>query len=238
MKKLIPLLTIIFLLSCPTTAFLACSGCCGLSAETEEIKAIFGHGKDLAMLDGIIPDIKRQLKTIDGGILMMPKVYPQLKTVQARIIDIISKMSEWRPLKTSEQQEKIATSIKRIIEPLKEFLNLIQTFSSVIDPLITGSLVVLAQDRAWLDHIETLEDSILWKAFTANTNGQDKKDVVTFLTENVTTIDDFKKLSKELITLFEDLLASLSPETVAKGQERLAELIAANKKAAPKTATK
>jgi hypothetical protein len=239
MKKLIPLLTIIFLLSCPTTAFLACSGCSGcsgLSPETEELKAVFGHGKDLATLDGIVPEMNRALDTIDQGIGSIPTVYVKIKIVQAHIVNITKKMGEWRPLKISEQEEKIATSIKDIIKPLEQFLNLIQTFSFVIKPLMTGSLVVFAQDRAWLDHIETLEDSILWNAFTADSDIQNKKDVVTFLTENVTKIDDFKILLKELVTLFGDLLASLSDETIAKGLEAQAKLQA--QKTAPKPATK
>jgi len=255
MKKrmsLLTILTIIFLLSCPTNAFfIGCAGCSGLSPETEEIKAIFGQGKNLIMLAEqkkpaagtaaqpvaqalFVPKMREALETIDQGIAGIPTVYVKIKMVQLRIINITKTISEWRSLKISEQQEKIATSIKEIIEPLEQFLNLIQTFSFVIRPLITGSLLVLAQDRAWLDHIETLDDSLVWKAFTANTDGHDKKDVVTFLTENVKNPDDLKKVLKELVTLFEDLLASLSPETIAKGAKSLADLRAKN--AAPKTA--
>jgi len=259
MKKFIPLLTIIFLLSCPTTAFLACSGCSGCAGVTseifEEIKAIFGQGKNLIALAEpqkptpgtaaqqaaqalVVPNMKTALETIDQGIAGIPTVYVKIKIVEGHIIKIAKTMNEWRPLKISEQQEKIATSIKKIIEPLEQFLNLIQTFSFVIRPLMTGSLLILAQDREWLNHIETLDDSLVWKAFTANTDGQDKKDVVTFLTENVKTTDDLKNVLKELITLFEDLLASLSDKTVVKGFEAESKLRAQIAAQAQKTAQK
>lgn len=243
--SLLTIVTIIFLLSCPTRAFfVGCSGLSpetekikaisGLSPETEEIKAIFGQGKNLIVLEGIVPKMQTALETIDQGIAGIPTVYVKIKIVQALIINITKRMGEWQTLKVSEQEEKIATSIKELIKPLEQFLNLIQTFSFVIRPLITGSLLVLAQDRAWLNHIKILENSLVWRAFTANTDGQDKKDVVTFLTENVKNMDDFKNVLKELVTLFEDLLASLKPETIAKGLEVEAKLRA--QKAAPKPA--
>ena len=75
-----------------------------------------------------------------------------------------------------------------------------------------------------------------WNAFTADSDTQNKKDVVTFLTENVTNIDDFKILLKELVTLFGDLLASLSDETIAKGLEAQTKLQA--QKTAPKPVAK
>ncbi len=108
-----------------------------------------------------------------------------------------------------------------ILEPLKQFFDVIQQYSFMVRPLVEESLFgkeaathASAEQRA-----KFVKDSLLLQFFESKSN-----DVVNFFEKHIACKEDLKKACSEVLIFFADLKSSLSDATMQQYRAFITEL--------------
>lgn len=110
---------------------------------------------------------------------------------------------------TQEEQAFINGHLKLMLEPVRQFLDLVREHKSIVKPVITESLAIASNEtqKSWLlKFIETQDD------------------VHVFFDKNITTTPSLKQACSEFITVFGDITESLSEKAKSKCDALLAKL--------------
>lgn len=109
---------------------------------------------------------------------------------------------------TPAEQQFITKQLDAILKPVEEFFDIIQAYSSMVLPILKESLT---------NH-NLLENSLLVEYFSA------QEHIKAFSTRKATSFDQLEVLCTELISFFNDLDASFSPEVEAAYRDLLRQL--------------
>jgi len=184
MKKIIHVFSIsITILSCNISAVRAVANPVPAQRTSQATKL---EGQEMDFLNSCLVGYPKGIALTDIACKTAAKIYQELP-------------------KSPEDPAYITKSVSQILEPVKEFFDIIQKFEHIIKPLVLRSL----NKQSTPDKKFFLVDFFSSKANAA-----------AYFEQTIKTKIDLKQACWEFITFFRDLKASLSPEAL-KAYENL-----------------
>lgn len=127
------------------------------------------------------------------------RVIQEIEALQNACSAIATPGSEKQKTFVSDAAEQafIAERLNLMLEPIKKFFEIVCSYKKYIIPIVAESLGITEKDLA---------KSWFLRFFAT------KEDAMAFFEREVKTLGDLKTLSKEFITVFDDLYTNLSPK--------------------------
>ncbi len=182
---------------------------------------------DLQSQEPILCELKNQeMVLLDNMLAVFPITMVRVKCAEQQARTVLKKVQEYlntQQRSIAQDQVMIQEQLKAVIEPVKQFFDLIRNYKDVAQPLVKECLTMQPYRTG-----KTPDQSLLFQFF-------DKQGSIDVLASQVVkSVDDLTTLCNDIVALCGCIMKSTSPRSKAAFEKIMKEM--SNKKQQPRTA--